>query len=133
MLAQDLLLHRSISLLRNNCTTMMIFLTVVWSTISPTPNPMPHASFMQQSNYCTFYCTDLCCCLVQHPVSPPTDLSPHQLHTAVKQLDRTLQERKGPWTHARARALMLDDHARTLQVIKKRNILRTVTNGCLAL
>jgi len=33
----------------------------------------------------------------------------------VKTLDRTLQERKGPWTKARARALTLDDHARTLQ------------------
>jgi len=42
-------------------------------------------------------------------------LTPAQLHNDVRQLDRTLQERKGPWNRARARALMLDDHARTLQ------------------
>eukprot|EP00282_Hemiselmis_andersenii_P016669 CAMPEP_0114143036 /NCGR_PEP_ID=MMETSP0043_2-20121206/18767_1 /TAXON_ID=464988 /ORGANISM="Hemiselmis andersenii, Strain CCMP644" /LENGTH=321 /DNA_ID=CAMNT_0001237297 /DNA_START=106 /DNA_END=1071 /DNA_ORIENTATION=- len=42
-------------------------------------------------------------------------LTPAQLHNDVRELDRTLQERKGPWNKARARALMLDDHARTLQ------------------
>eukprot|EP00281_Chroomonas_sp_CCMP1168_P018525 CAMPEP_0206236008 /NCGR_PEP_ID=MMETSP0047_2-20121206/13472_1 /ASSEMBLY_ACC=CAM_ASM_000192 /TAXON_ID=195065 /ORGANISM="Chroomonas mesostigmatica_cf, Strain CCMP1168" /LENGTH=335 /DNA_ID=CAMNT_0053660287 /DNA_START=48 /DNA_END=1055 /DNA_ORIENTATION=- len=52
---------------------------------------------------------------IMRPVSPPQNLSPHELHTAVSQLDRTLQERRGPWTHARARALALDDHARILQ------------------
>ena len=45
----------------------------------------------------------------------PHPLTPKALRASEDTLDRTLKERKGPWTEARAKALALDDRARVLQ------------------